>query len=82
MKQPTQKQIDVLIVINAYRHTYEISPTVAEVAKDLDSYPNAIQEKIDILVRDGFLIKEVRSARSIRLTRKGKSYVRRLQDGM
>ena len=71
MLTETRKEIIKFIKYFIYRHGF--SPSVMDISKELDVYPNGIHGHIKILERDGYITKSAGVARSIRLTEKGES---------
>ena len=63
----------VLKEITEYISENGYGPAVSDIAKSLNVYPNAVQEQIKRLERDGYITKSAGVARSIRLTDKAES---------
>ena len=68
-----QAQKQVLDAISEYIDDHGYSPSIGDIALRLNVYPNAVQEQIKRLERDGYITKSSRVARSLRLTEKAES---------
>ena len=68
-----QAQKQVLDAISEYIDDHGYSPSIGDIALILKVYPNAVQEQIKRLQRDGYITKVSGVSRSIRLTEKAES---------
>ena len=69
----TDQQLKTLAVIKKYIAENGYSPSIGDIANELGVYPNAVQEQIKRLERDGYITKKAGVARSLRLTDKAES---------
>ena len=51
-------------------------PTVSALAKRFRVYPNAVQYRIESLVKYGYITKEPNQAKTIQLTKKGREAIK------
>ena len=69
----TEQQLKTISVIKNYISENGYSPSIGDIANELGVYPNAVQEQIKRLERDGYITKKAGVARSLRLTDKAES---------
>lgn len=70
---PTPRQLDVLVMVHAFRTTKGFSPTIREIGRALGiASTNGVNDHIKALEKKGLVVREGMSARTLRLTDEGR----------
>jgi len=71
-----KRQEQTLFYIHHYTEVNGYAPSMAEMAGEFGCYPNAVYELIGRMINRGLVTKSKKVARSLRVTEKGKQYVK------